>query len=696
MPKKYAITWTVDDRPAMAAFKRGQAAMEAVEKAALKAGSAAEQAYSRMPAAMQAVQAQMTQAAKSGGSQRKKVAEQEAVQIDVGLHKLQINGIKFQEKLTAGVNSESSKRKRTMDAEARAAESASLGPYGRLSEVRRKSLTEEQLQIAARNKAWDKHHNDRIKQIVKEQGVDKDNCAQSIADAFSFEKALSGVGVALAGIAAGKMAVGAIASAFADAKRASEGMARQVLDTTAALREIAAIKEKFAPDDAELQQHIGVRLASGMTQDQAVEYQEGLANALGTVPESKLSAVERAKLEKQGAAYVARTSRNAATARARADALGMIPNFMKGKSTTASQVTDMADSIDVILGRGAASQQVMTEQYREVLSAMTGDEDMKGFFHDPRQAAGMTAVASSFDKGAPGTATLEAVRALRGFTRFRKTKGLDASQSQTLAAAGINERMNPYEAMQSLFGFADKSMKPDEAFDVFLARRGFRNETANTRLAQFYAAHKKGTLGSIMGMTEAPIVPGQVDVKNEAFLGSHVGRDLVSRAQIDAAKLDRGKQARELVIAKQQAQAQLIGEGSEDTTFGTLKRRIYGVLGVGFKSGADIEQDERALAMLRGRAGQGGGPSHLNSYNAMAPFGIGSGVVTAGAGALLGTDVKRLGEAVFGANAETANRLTDAIEKNNRLIEKQIQGQNAGLAPPALPVGRPQAQAVRP
>lgn len=769
MPKKYEIAWKIDDRQAMAAFRRGDAAMRRSEAAMLRMANAAQQqanaAASGAAAAAQqhASAAQRANAAAVRGRKaavdqiqavedryymkdyrmlvrrerdrqrmddfarartekairdregleqawlvrdykarvanerrKEKLAEQQAARAARDQDALERRAMQAEQRDEKRRRAYSERQAKLAEQQARRAEAAAMGPYGRLSQVRRKDLTEEQLTAAAVNKLRDLQHNNRIKQIMKERGANKDNFAQSIADAFGFSSALTKVGVALAGVSAGAAVVKAIASSFAAAKQASEDLARQTLDTSAALREIAAIKEKYAPDEAELAHHLAVRAASGMTQDQALEYQEGLANALGTVSKGKMDDAERQKLETLGSVYVARTSRNAASARARADALGMLPNFLPGKVSAGSAV-DMADAVDVILGRGAASQQVMTEQYRELLTALTGDEEMVGFFKDPRKAAALTSVASSFEKGAPGTATLEAVRALRGFTRFRKIKGLDASQAQTLQAAGITEQMDPYEAMTSLFKFADSNLSGGEAFDAFLARRGFRNETANTRLAQFYSAYKKGTLSDIMGMAEQPVEPGAAERKNQAYLQSPVGRDLVSKALVESAKTEEGKRAQELLIAKQQTEAAMIGKGLDTTISGQLSQRAAGVLGASYltgRSGRDTLIEGETLRRLRREAGQPVAPkaswleTGLNFLpGPFAPVGhVGS--------AALGYSRTPFFDAAFRDNSDAVTELTKAIRENNELTKRGLR--DAANVPPALPVGRPAAGAMRP
>src|SRR4051812_10719038 len=102
------IRYVIDDSSARATNARSVKDLARVEAAALKAATALEQAHARVTsAAASGIAAQVsgheriTAAALNGASRRVQVAKEEAAKIDVGLHKLQVSGIKFQEQLTA-------------------------------------------------------------------------------------------------------------------------------------------------------------------------------------------------------------------------------------------------------------------------------------------------------------------------------------------------------------------------------------------------------------------------------------------------------------------------------------------------------------------------------------------------------------------------------------------------------------------
>ena len=108
MPKSYNIKWLLDDSQAMAAFKRGVKGFDDVEKSATRAAKAMEamfaksgQSASAAGAAAQTATEKMTAAAVAGSKKRAKASDDADKHIDIGLHKLQVSGIGYHDKLTA-------------------------------------------------------------------------------------------------------------------------------------------------------------------------------------------------------------------------------------------------------------------------------------------------------------------------------------------------------------------------------------------------------------------------------------------------------------------------------------------------------------------------------------------------------------------------------------------------------------------
>lgn len=557
------------------------------------------------------------------------------------------------------------------------------GPAAKAATYRRRDLTEAEAHAVALNRITDVRNKRHIEGIAKVMGEQRLSFAEAIHSAIGLDSALGKVGIAMAAIGAGKMLFGAVVGSMNDARDASKAMARQVLDTSAALREIAAIKGKFAPDAAEVEHHLAVRKASGLTHAEAVTYEAELQNVLGTVSKEKFTDVERDKLAISGAQLAARTGRGETDVKSRARMAGLVADFVKpraGGKVMAADVTAMADAIDVINSMGAASQAVSTEQSAKLMTALTS-EKMAGSFHDPRQAVALSTIASKFEPESSAEAAMQAIRQARGFTKFRQTKGTDASQAATLAAAGINEGMDPAQSMEALFGFAKGQMKSGEAFDAFMGRRGFRDQTGNMRLKQFYEEWEKGNFGRVMAEAAKPIEAGAPGRKFAAFKTSDVGRDLMSQAAIDAAKAKQGELVKEHLLRTQEAEAPYIEAGRETSTLGGMAEWAVG-MGMGMQDkakGREALLSSEAVRAARRDAG-------LEPGRGLGPIGTGAfGAYGAMFGPTVGQAAGSIAGYMSGENAEIVRNLKLIADSNAEMLRREKIKEGKAAAVPAQP-----------
>ena len=718
MPKTYSIKWIIDDALAQAAFRRGDKALADLEAKALRTAQALQGVHQQVATTAVAAQNRINGAVASAttaqvnganrvataiatanghavASTTKKIGAIEAIELkwSVRDYKMRVKAEADKQRLDdfARARYEKAIRDReTLEANwlareykervayEKKKETAALGPNGRLAQVRRQQLSEEQLQLAARNRAHDVYHKKRIDQILEEKYATKDSFGEAIAQATGLGQAVTTVGAAILGLEIGKQVIGAVVLAMQQAKTASESMARQVLDTLGGLREIAAIKGKFAPDAEDLARHIDIRKRSGLSQAEAVDYEAELANVLGTVDPAKFTDEERSRLAVLGAQQVSRRGGNVSgVTKPLARTQALLADFVKPRGdgkVYAADVMAMTDAVDVINSMGAASQQVSTTQSNELITSLTAP-DLKGSFDDPRKAVALNTIASKFESNASATATIEAVRQARGFTKWRVGKGMTASQAQTLKDAGITEGDDPAESMRKLFRFAQKTMGKDEAFDAFMARRGFRDQTGNKRLAQFYNEYRKGNYDRVMAEADKPL-GRDYESKTRAFLASQTGRDALSRVAVDAAKIDRGKRAAELVISKQEAEAAFVAGGGDDTITGQLGQRIAG-------REAIIERE--AVKSARKQAGLPGG--HGLGFFGRSVKGtlLGQGPISALGADMIGTRVSGM----MDDRAEEINYLRRIAESNERIERRR------STTPGALPIGGGGASPLR-
>lgn len=557
--------------------------------------------------------------------------------IDIGLHQLQIDTVNkdierekkkaaeikkihdkaFMDEYNAGVKrtrsreqqaeKEAQEEVRIAERAAKAKESAALGPHGRLAKQQRVALNERTIDEAAFNRAQDAHHNKLINNISKERYGYQTSFREAIKGAIGFDDAIVKLGSTMLGLGAGRAIVSSVAAAMRSAEEAGTRMAKKVIDTATALKEIALIRGKFAPDDTELAKHIGMRVASGLSQAEAVVFESELLNQLGTVSEQKFPQAERAKLSIMGAKQAARGGGGETGVETRARMLGLLPSFVqpdKAGVVHAEDVNAMADEIDRIAQMGAAKPAKSTSQAAELITRLT-TEKLTGTFHDPRKAVALSTIASQFEPESSAEAALQAIRQGRDFLKFRKMKGAEAAKGETLKLAGVKETMDPAQTLVQLFEFAKANMKEDEAFDTFLLRRGFSEKRGNEKLMEFYNTYLKGEFTRIMAEADRPIdqtLPGK---KFKEFAESDVGRTQLEAAKQDAAELEQGKKKREQEHGRAAAKTAYTEKGLATSPLMSWGQTLMNVPGffVG-KTGEEIELDVIALTKARREAGE--------------------------------------------------------------------------------------------
>lgn len=543
-------------------------------------------------------------------------------------------------------------------------------------------MTDAEVALAVQNKAVENANKRRVRAALDAAGVEGKTWSAAIRDATGFTATMTKVGASAMAIDVVGRAVGSLAKGFADAQQKSKEFFDELIDTASDLRELATINEKGAPDAALVRQHIELRRYTGMTRSEATGFATELGNALGVIGEDRLSQAERSNLVLEGGKFAARGGGGAEAIKSRATMLAMIANYLP-KGGTAKQNVAMADAIDVILGKGSASQQVMTEQYRDVLTALTSnDPESRGLLADPRQAASLVAIASGFDPTAPAHATMMAARQARKFTNFRKMRGMTASATETLTKAGIKETDDPVTSMTKMFEFAQKNMGKDEAFDAFLARRGFRESESNRNLMKFYERWKAGDFGRVMAMASAPVDPAAPDRKFAAFAAEPLTAALILRQRAQTAKLQVALERQPLESAKLESEEAVT---RRDAAWGTAARRaMQSMYALGQKPGRQVEIEEETIRRLQRMPG-GDRTSMPWGYMAtqMAdPFRLGYGFSL---GSILGANDQYI---------EELKRNTDAMIENNRLMHGQaspqagVKGQSPMPLTPA-PRGNP-------
>jgi hypothetical protein len=440
-----------------------------------------------------------------------------------------------------------------------------------------------------------------------------------------------------------------------DAANAAKQHAFEVLRVRDSLRELAAIKGKSNPDNEELRRYSDARKASGLTHEEQVTFSTEVFNALGTVSEKKLSQAEREKITAQGGQLAARLGGGEAGAKARATVLGLLPNYMQGKDgkpLTAEDVIGTADAGETILGRGAGSQTNAATQFQKVLTTLNS-EGLQGKFKNPLKAAALTALATQFGPESAATSVMQAVRETQAITKFRQGEGTLQAQAETLQEAGISEFMNPEEALTKLFGYIDKETEggKKEAIPAFLKRRGFQNSEGTESLARFFEQYKAGNFQEIMGLADQQVDNSAPQRKFREFAASPIGRSRIADAELDAAKIEQGKQEENLEILRKRGQASRIQSGADQSFFSIAKRRLMAPLVGGQDAAERIMQEQEGIRL---REQELGVDAQGRSFGDVTLQGVG--------GPLLGGIFNSAKHSATGQNQARANQLETAAK----------------------------------
>lgn len=665
--KRYQILIELAYRDAAA--KKAAADLGTVEKAARKSADAQQKAID-----------DTAKAAEKAAGRQVKAAEKAAKDVQAASDR--VNAALARDADRLATREEAALRRAAREAEKAAAQKA---------RAYKKALTDEEVALAVHNAKVARANQARVDQAVRAAGA----FGESTTMAERLGTAVSGLAGPFAALAGAKGIVEGVGAAFSAANQAAEAMGRQVLDTLDDLREIAAIKGKFAPDEDELAQYTDLRKGSGLKHNEAVAYTGQLYNALGTVSEARFDAAERKKLDAGGAKLAARMGGGEEGATARASMLGLLPGFLQDKDAqgrprkiTADEVLATADRGEEILSRGAASNSAMAQQAQKVMTAIASPE-MKGTFKNPLKADALTAIASKFETEGFGTAALEFAREMRGMTKFRKAKGMDHTQAEFLARAGVDEADDADKAARKVFKLIDKETNggKDRAIDQYLREQGFNDEIGPRRISQFYEQHRTGLYEDVMGMADVPVDLASPEKKFAAFAASDVGRDRLNQAAVDAAKIDRGKLRTPLVLARDQARAEIIKEGKTDNALADIPTKIgLGVAGMipGINKAVPEYEDfaaERRVMEKRG-FGNRGVSNFLPLAGAADPASMMLGLTQA----IVGPVVKDIAGSLTGHNAE----LVRALDANTKATQASVRAaQPPANVPPPPRQGRP-------
>lgn len=529
-----------------------------------------------------------------------------------------------------------------MERTARQAESSAAGPYGRLAQVRRRDLTQEELHLAAKNKAQDAFHNKQINRILKSQYATQDSFRESIMAAAGYGRALTGVGAAMIGLEFAGRAISGISGAFREAERNADALAEKTLATVAAFKALASVAGK-KPSEAYGSEVLRFGVETGLGAEHAAKFQESFLGRAQIVRGKTISdQAGKGGGPSEFDQYMLNAGKLAAAKgipdEVAADLAGgvlKVENF-KAKAQGADEATSRLMGAYKILDAGSGKMAILGPQLNKALAELTAEDKLAGVFRNAGEAAVATSVAAEHDPGEAGTMVSRTSIGLRDFG--------DKDKKEFFRRAAITERDSFLEAIQKANKVIGEEVARGVPVDTAIKKFGFDKEIRAERgLKTFYNARDTVLKPQLenLAATEAPGAAQKAAADLKSLTGEKTFRDAQAKALKEKAEYEVGKRATDLNIAKNRAEAfQIEHEGAKDSVFGPAGAfNRWGAWGLsGFrKDGGEVLAKRKAIEMLKKEAGETGGAA---------------------------ASAQTLGTVLYGDPAAEAKRLADKIEAN--------------------------------
>lgn len=684
MVKRYEIQWRIDDTQAQAVFRNATRNVEAVERAMAKVGTAVERS-----------QAQAAKATEAGVAKRVASEQAAVAKIDIGLYKVvasQLKATTEREKIEqrwqvrdykARVKAERDKQaladfarsrneKQIRDLETlessyiardyqrrvaheRRLENLEAGPNGRLARVRRRMLTEEEIEGAARNRAVDVLNKKLVDARLAQDGLN-DSFAEGIAQGIGLSGAATKAGIALMGIVAAKEGLSAVARALFDARKASEDMATGMLEFMVQLRPLASVMGKrptreFALEIAEFGKQ------AAMPKEQAARYLETFAGASALQRGKQISEAEYEKFALKSAQLA--TARGIPEEQAADLFAGVlkVENFLS-KGAGANEALNRANQIFDILDRGKGLIKDLAPAATELMNTLASENELEGVFRNAAEAAVLTSVIA---ESHPKEAAVFARAGIRALSKFQ-----DKDRLAFYKRAGITPGQPALERFQRANKVFEEETAKGVPMESVLLKFGLASEEREKAALLTAFQARKTTLPSQMErmrQLEGPAAAAATEKLIKERLGEEDVRFTAGQAAVGRAKLQ--AESIPLKLAKQRAEAELIREGIDTTFTGQLGQTVGTALTLGLKSGREMQIETRALRNAQIAAGQ--------------------------------TPNVTGGQIIFGNNAREIERLMMQIEKNTRPNQAGVAPALPAVAPAPAPLpGAAPAAALRP
>ena len=607
--KKYTIAFRIDDAMAQAAIKRSLSGLEAIDKAAKRAGASMGHAFDVAAQAAAKSSAAQVQATTKAAAAATKAQKQQMV----GLDQLRMSGIKLGDQLAASAAKEAKAREaaaskaaataqkqadRTMAAEQRKTarieqiESRFIAnDYRRrvrheanLERLNRKLLTDEQITARVRNAIIDQTNQRRIDAAMKAAGVEKQTLSQTLTSFVKIGASALGVRFTVQKI----MEAGqAFAQAMKEAGEESHRMAQQFGQDRDELGELASIADKPLDQNFVLN-FARFNKATGFRPEESKRFQSALLN-------SGAQYVGRHISEGQFSRYNELVGQFAVANKMEPEVVGDLAgqvlaseDFSKHGEKAAETALGRLNSVFQILKRGRGDNPVLLNQFTKSTATLVRENREQGIMQSLEDVAKGISVQAEQNPEEAEVFQRNAVGALRKFN--------DEKAGPLLAEAKITASDHPFVAAGKLRAAVSRRL---------------RSAPAGTKevdiLNEHFDEREVRGLSSMMNGIEAGVVKDREEYAKkmggsanaikqiENFQKSEAFRLREAQADVRLSEAARGAENSKLDILRTQAKAYMVRNKLIGTANVKMKQWAAGKLTFGM-----LDYSDQALVDLYG------------------------------------------------------------------------------------------------
>jgi hypothetical protein len=678
--RKYNIQFLIQDQAAQAAIKRSIAGLGDIEKAATRASAALDKVWAKTASGAASAATAMKGAAQSIGDVATAAAAKHAKaaqQIDVGLHKLQVSGIKFNDSLVKGAEKRTSQLQAIEDRYTRRDYDRRVKYEARV--IRQKEREAKQLQAIEDRYLRDEYRRRVAFQAHQEQEAEA--AAERRAQAVH-RGVVAATGAALTGIKV-------LGDAYRKIREDSERAAEATLVLRKGLRVESVLKGEPQTTNKTLLESLQFRMETGLGEGGASDFTREFLGSIPIAEQKKnITPAVKAGLMVAAGRMAARQGGDAGT---RGDLAGILGQFHRIGSV--QQGLGELEGIRIALTEGRGDDTPLTRQLLKAAGSIVKEGGSVGSLTEMAALIGVTSLAAGPEEA--GTRAEQVNRFFRaGLAKHGMGRGAEEPAADYLKGLGITEKTTLEEGMDKLHADLQKARAAGRDPEIYLAEHGVREYEVRRAVIETesnYDAFKqrmRAARGANANMG------ADVEKANQAFRESPEGRQAFAEAALKGAEVRRGLLNERMATYLKEAEASPEWQEREKSVVSTIGDMATGFLTGNFLNatteGRNLNLRITAQKIQRRRAlAAGVTEAELSAATSRA--------LSRGLGDASAEQFNEIDQLILSRGGSTAvnivpvmEGLKQAIEENNRILKGR-----APAAPQPLPAA-PRAGALRP